>query len=404
MISVWQKLRHRLAAHERVVIVSLATALVMTGQGILGPVLPVFARRFGVSVAAVGVVVAAFGLARLLLNVPLGWLSDRWGRRFLLVGGPLVVSVSMVFSGLAGSITSLTVWRFVAGAGSSMYMTGALVYIADISTPANRARLIGFNQGALLFGQSIGPGLGGLIAEQLGIRAPFFFIAALTFVAGIYGFFRLPETRPDADEGPASGPRTTPTWRRLLISRLFVAAALVNFAVFFTRASTRTTLMPLFGVDVLGLSVGQIGALLTGMAVVNLALLPSASTLADRFGRVRVIVPATLGMAVALALMAIAHSVPGFLVGSGLLALATSISGPAPAALAADAVPAESRGFALGLFRTVGDLGLLVGPPALGLVADIADFGGAFGANAVVVALITAVFIWAAAGRERRAS
>ena len=162
--------------------------------------------------------------------------------------------------------------------------------------------------------------------------------------------------------------------------------------------------MPLFGVDVLGLSVGQIGALLTGMAVVNLALLPSASTLADRFGRVRVIVPATLGMAVALALMAIAHSVPGFLVGSGRLALATSISGPAPAALAADAVPAESRGFALGLFRTVGDLGLLVGPPALGLVADIADFGGAFGANAVVVALITAVFIWAAAGRERRAS
>lgn len=404
MTSVWQRLRDRLIANERVVVVSVATALVMTGQGILGPVLPVFARRFGVSVAAVGIVVGAFGLARLLLNVPLGWLSDRWGRRFLLVGGPLVVSVAMVFSGLAGSITSLTVWRFVAGAGSSMYMTGALVYIADISTPSNRARLIGFNQGALLFGQSIGPGLGGLIAESLGIRAPFFFIAALTLAAGVYGLFRLPETRPETAEKAPARDSATPTWRRLFISRLFVAVALVNFAVFLTRASTRTTLMPLFGVDVLGLSVGQIGALLTAMAVVNLILLPGASTLADRFGRVTAIVPAALGMVVALSLFAVSGGVTGFLAGAGVLALATSISGPAPAALAADSVPAESRGFALGLFRTVGDLGLLVGPPVLGFVADIGGFGAAFWANAGVVALVTAVFVWAAVGKDPRST
>src|SRR5690554_3754354 len=120
--------------------ISIATALVMTGQGILGPVLPVFARRFGVSVAAVGVVVAAFGLARLILNVPLGWLSDRWGRRFLLVGGPLVVSVAMVFSGLAGSIGSLTWWRFVAGAGWSMCMGGRLVCLSEVSNAAKRGR------------------------------------------------------------------------------------------------------------------------------------------------------------------------------------------------------------------------------------------------------------------------
>src|SRR5690606_41943515 len=62
-------------------------------------------------------------------------------------------------SDLAGSIGSLTWWRFVAGAGSSMYMVGALVYLTDISSASNRARLIGLNQRALLFGQSIGPGL-----------------------------------------------------------------------------------------------------------------------------------------------------------------------------------------------------------------------------------------------------
>ncbi len=388
-------------AHERVVMISIATALVMTGQGILGPVLPVFARRFGVSVAAVGVVVAAFGLARLILNVPLGWLSDRWGRRFLLVGGPLVVSVAMVFSGLAGSIGSLTWWRFVAGAGSSMYMVGALVYITDISTAANRARLIGINQGALLFGQSIGPGLGGLIAEWLGIRAPFFFIAALTFAASVYGLFRLPETRPDGSAG--HGPdRATPTWRRVLVGRVFAAAALVNFAIFFSRASTRTTLMPLYGVDELGMSVGEVGLVLTAMAVVNLVLLPAAATLADRFGRVRAIVPATLGLTAGLVVLARADTISGFLAGAAVMALATSVAGPAPAALAADAVPAADRGVALGAFRTLGDLGLLVGPPILGRVADVGGFGAAFSVNAAVVAAVTAVFVLAVSGKRDR--
>ncbi len=118
--------------------VSVSTALVMTGQGILGPVLPLFAQRMGLSVAAVGVTVASFGLARLVFNVPIGILADAKGRKLLLVGGPLVVSAGMIGSALSGSIAPLVVWRFVAGAGSAMYMTGALIYVADISKPANR--------------------------------------------------------------------------------------------------------------------------------------------------------------------------------------------------------------------------------------------------------------------------
>lgn len=383
------------STHERVVAVSIATAMVMTGQGIAGPVLPIYARRFGVSVAAVGVTVAAFGLARLLFNVPLGSLSDRWGRRFLLVGGPLVVSVSMIGAGMAGGIVSLTIWRFVSGAGSAMFMTGALVYLVDVATGSNRGRLIGFNQGALLFGQAIGPGLGGLIAERFGIRAPFFFIAGFTALASIYAFVRLEETRPDRGPSSDGASRASGSWRRLLSSPAFAALALVNFAVFFTRGTSRNTLMPLVGVGELGMSLGEMGLLLTAMALVNLALLPAASTVTDRAGPVIAIVPGLVGSAAGLAVLAWVGGVTTFLVGAGILALSTSLLGPAPAAFASDAAPAEIRGFSLGMFRTVGDLGLMAGPPLLGLVADLGGYGLAFGVNAVVVAVTAIVFVWA---------
>lgn len=372
--------------------VSISTALVMTGQGMAGPVLPVFARQFGVSLAAVGTTMAAFGLARLLLNVPLGSLADRWGRRFLLVGGPIVLAASMVWAGVAGGIVELTLARFVGGAGSAMYMTGALVYVTDISTPANRGRLIGFNQGALLFGQAIGPGIGGLIADAFGIRAPFFAVGAGALLAGIYGFFRLEETRPAVPPAPREGRAGGSPWRRLLTSPGFPAIALVNFVIFFSRASSRNTLLPLAAVNLFGLSLGQVGLVLTAMAIINLVLLPTASIMSDRHGHLRAITPSMAGTALGLGLFALASHLWIFLVGVGVLAVASAVAGPAPSAFAAEVVPDDIRGFSLGMFRTAGDFGLLLGPPLLGWVADVGGYASAFAVNAALVVVITLVF------------
>jgi MFS transporter, DHA1 family, multidrug resistance protein len=357
-------------------------------------VLPVFARQFGVSLAAVGATVASFGLARLLLNVPLGSLADRRGRRLLLVGGPIVFAAGMAGAGLAAGIVGLTVWRFVAGAGSAMYMTGALVYLTDISTPANRGRLIGANHAALLFGQAIGPGLGGLIADRLGIRAPFFVIAGAGLLAGVYAFIRLEETRPQRPQ-PELRPHSpsSSSWRGVLKSRAFLAIAVVNFVVFFTRAGTNHTLMPLQGVSELGLSIGDMGLVLTGIALVSLVLLPLAATISDRHGRTTAIVPSLAGVAAAVTVIAFAGGVTWFLIGAGVLAVSAAVSGPAPAAFAADEAPEEIRGLALGMFRTAGDLGLLVGPPLLGSLADIGGYGLAFGVNAAIVATAALVFL-----------
>ena len=181
--------------YEQLIAICISTVLVMAGQGIVSPVLPLYADSFNVSTALVGATVTVFGIARLITNVPAGILADRRGRRKLLIGGPAITAVGMLGSGLAGSIWILLGFRFVAGLGSALYMTGATIYLLDIASPDQRGRFIAANQGALLVGVGAGPAIGGLLADRYGLASPFLVVAVAGALTALYGYLRLPETR-----------------------------------------------------------------------------------------------------------------------------------------------------------------------------------------------------------------
>lgn len=389
-----------LLEHEQLLMISISTVLVMAGQGVIAPILPLFADEFGVGATAIGLTLSFFALARLILNVPLGVLSDRYGRRMLLIGGPLVTAVGMVGSGLSGGIVELLAWRFVAGAGSAMYMTGAQVYLTDISTPENRARFIGTNQGALLFGTSMGPAVGGLLAEFWGIRVPFYVVGGAAIVATVYAFLRLPETRHLAQAAPAptppvAGQKQRRPWLTFMLSRDFFAVSWVTLMIFFTRTAARQTIMPLMAVASFGMGAGSLGVLFTVMSVINLVLIPPAAFIADRFGRKMAIIPSGMVVALGLLVLALSTNLPVFYLGAIILALGTSVAGPAPAAYAADIAPPHLRGLAMGLYRSSGDIGFLIGPIILGLVADSSNYSWALGLNALLIAVASLFFLTA---------
>jgi MFS family permease len=396
-------LRQRLRNQERVIAVSVSTMLVMMGAGILGPVLPLFTVELGFGAAAAGAAVGAFALARLLFNVPLGALSDTRGRRILIVVGPAVVAVGMIGSGVATGLVSLIMWRFVAGLGSSMYMTGSLAYVVDIATPENRTRLLAVNQAALLLGVAIGPWLGGFVGARFGLRAPFFVVAVASVVASIYAYLRMPETLSLA-HGPSdvSTPARTDRGMRALLTAPFIAIAFVSFAQFLTRGTSPQALIPLAGAETFSMDVDTIGLLLGAMALMSLLLLPAASTAADRWGRARVIVPSLWIVAASLAVIGSATTTGVFVIGSLIFGFGNAVSGPAPAAYAAEVSSPQSRGLAMGAFRTAGDLGLLIGPPVLGAVADSSGYQWAFWVNGMIVAAAAITLGLAARGQARR--
>jgi DHA1 family multidrug resistance protein-like MFS transporter len=362
--------RFRIA--EQLIVLCGATFLVMVGQGVVAPVLPLYAKDFGVGATMVGLTLTVFALARLLLNVPAGIIADRYGRRVLLIGGPILTSIGMFGSGFAGSIWSLLVWRFVAGAGSAFYMSGALIYIIDIAPPEKRARYVATNQWALSVGVAVGPGVGGLVADSYGLDMPFLVVGVTAILTAVYAAVRLPETRATieaaASEGNGSDPPMS-TWA-FVLSKRFVLIAAVTMTIFMTRAGTRATLVPLHANAALDWGPGEIGVVFTLTGIMTLFTLMPAAWASDRLGRRNVILFSGLCAGLGTLLIGGSAGVTGFVVGNVVLTLGSGTAGPAPAAYVADIAPAHMRGMSIALYRSAGDIGFLSAPPLLGWLSE----------------------------------
>lgn len=402
-----------LADNEILLVLCSTTAVVMMGHGIISPVLPLFAKTFGVGAALAGLSISIFGAARLLTNLPAGFLSDRFGRRALLVGGPVIVTISSILSGLSPNFWMLIASRFVAGAGSAMYMTGAMVLIADVTAPGNRGRVMSIYQGSILLGVSLGPAVGGGVAEIAGVRAPFYVVGALAGIATVWSFLRMPSmaarvtlvgdepvpeldpdrepTREDGEFDPGRG--TIRLVRSLMARPEFALVCVLNMAIFLTRTGGRLTLLPLVGEEKVGLSFGELGAIFTMMTVLNLLVLIPVGTMLDKFGRKAVILPSALMLGASLAMYAASSSVWMYVAASVVLGVGSGVLGPAPAAYAADVAPEKARGLAMGMFRTFGDIGFVIGPLGMGGLADLAGFSFALIFDGAIVVVFAALFV-----------
>jgi DHA1 family multidrug resistance protein-like MFS transporter len=376
----------------RVVGLGVATALMTLSHGIVSPVLPLYAQSFGVSLSLVGLLVAGFGIARLLANLPAGILAGRLGRRRVLFLGAVVSALGGVLSGLAGSFEHLVVARMLNGIGSALFITSALTYVADVSTPATRGRYMSVYQSCFLLGITLGPVPGGFLADLIGLRAPFFAIGLASAAAALWVTLYVRESRPPAPGGGSAGGGRGGGIGRLLRNWNFVLISLIAFGVFFTRGGVQQTLLPVIGRDRFGLSPSQLGILFGSIAAINLLTIPVGGLISDRLGRKAAVVPGSLLDTLGLFLLSIEGSPVQFWAGSLLLGLGSGLSGPASAAYVSDIAAAGLLSLALALYRTLADVGLVAGPPLLGGLSDLVGVEVALLAATAFRGLGTAAF------------
>lgn len=373
-----------------------ANTLIALGYGMVSPVLPAYARHFGVSISATTFVITVFALARLFCAPVSGLLLQRVGERWMYLSGLLVVASSTGACAFAQSYGQLLVCRALGGIGSTMFFIASLGLMIRISPADARGRIAGMFATAFLLGTVGGPVLGSLTAG-FGLRAPFFIYGAVLLVAATVVFTSLRDSQLAA---PATTSAPTMPLRTALGNRAYRSALLSNFATGWSVFGLRVALVPLFVTEVLGR-----GAAVAGMALATIAMgtvcavLPSGH-LSDRIGRRGPLIVGLTVSGVATILLGTAPSLPLFLAAAYLTGVASGMYGAPQQAVIADIIGNQARaGTAVAAYQMMADLGSIFGSLAVGQIAQRFSFGWGFGISGGV--LLVAAVGWLLAPETR---
>jgi MFS family permease len=376
----------------QVLLISVMTLVIMLGSSVISPVLPLLAHEFGVSYAGAGALVSAFAVGRIPFDFIGGALVDRVSPRLVAGGGAAVVTLSAVLSALAPGFHTLLWCRLLGGVGSALFVITAMAFLARTVAPQRMGQAMSFYQGMLLLGVSSGPSLGGLAAGLFNsLRAPFWAMALLSLAVTLMCFQRVGElpAAPAGSHATASGRTSARTvLARLLRDRTFRFVCVLTFLLFAIRSGLMLNLMPLFAQEAMGLGGTGIGLVQSLSSLANFFVLWHAGRLLDRVGRRRVALPSLWATALVALLFPWATTLLPLIGASVAFGIAIGYLGPAPAAIIADITPQGTAGAVMGLYRMAGDLGLLLGPVAVGWAAGHLGFGTAFAAVAGCTALV----------------
>ena len=365
--------------------VVVGTFVIMLGYGILSPILPLYARSFGVGYDAVGLLNSAFAFARLVFDLLAGPLIRRFGERAMVTVGASVVGVSSLLASRAPNFPALVALRGAGGAGSSLFFVALMSHLLRTAPRDRVGRVMGVFYGAFNVGMIVGNPIGGFVGHFLGLASPLVFYGVACLLAAAV-FLRAVERSPRPADGSGGSLRDL-TW-----NRQFIAVLVANLAYFFMVAGVFQTLLSLFQRDRLGLSLTAIGGFQTLVAVAEFAVLFPAGSLIDRRGRRAVLLPATVALALVVASLGFATTVPVFAVMLVALGIASGYGGVPQPVMLSDVVPEENRPAAIGVYRFVGDLGFVVGPLVAGGAASALGFQAAF-ALTVVPSILSAALL-----------
>jgi multidrug resistance protein len=332
----------------------------MVGFGIVIPVLPLYAEHFHATPVQIGWLTGIYSGMQIIFVPILGRLSDRFGRRPILIVSLIGTAVGFLIMGWATSLTLLFVARIIDGASGGNIAT-AQAYIADVSTPENRSRSMGVIGAAFGLGFTFGPMIGGILS-RISYGAPFFFAAALAAVNVVLLYFILPESL-SAEYRSKSHERT-----RLAEvfqhgnARMFGTIVATYFFTI-TGFAIMTTLFALFTEKQFGFDARHTGYVFGFIGILSVILQGGLiGRLIKRFGETALARTGLLLLAIALALLPLVPTIPMLLAVCAALAIANGLVNPTLNGLASQMIDRSWQGRALGVMQSAGSVGRLVGP------------------------------------------
>lgn len=359
-----------------------------TGFSLLFPVIPQYAEDLGAPLFLVGLAVGTFSYVTALTMIPFGMLSDRIGRRTILVTGLVLFTVAPLFYITVTSPLQLILVRGIHGLASAAFIPPATALVVDMSPPERRGEALGWFTGVAMMGFVFGPITGGFLLNSYGFDATFYACSLTSLLALllILPWLRSMPGKPAAVEVSES------SWSWLWQRRAFGALLAPLFITF--GSGTVVAFMPLYGEEI-SITASQVGILITAIYASSSLLRAPAGRLSDRIGRERVILCGFVISAAAIVFFSLLTSFSSLMVAGIVFGFGMGLAMPAAFALVADLAPLSARGLAMGAANSTLQAGLAIGATAMGGVAAATGFGSMFGICGAIMAagLITVLFL-----------
>lgn len=365
----------------------LAVFVAVLGFSLVAPIFPAYAMNLGASYTMLGVIVSIYGAVQLITQVPVGRLSDRTGRKRIMLLGLAAFTILPPLYIHADNAYFLLAVRSLGGLGASAVWPIAMALIVDRADSKSRGAAMGWYNASFFSALALGPLMGGYLYEQLGLYAPFYLWSLLGAASLIIVYWRVVEPEKIRLQVGLDLPRK----EGQLIATGYGVTFLACCSVVLWSGVVggfNFTMLPSFaaGLGFTATDVGLIYLVYGGStALFNIYF----GRQSDRGSRRWLIFAGCLAGAVCFALLDAAESL--FLVAllfAGL-GMGLGMAGPAAAALIADTTCAERRGEVYGIFNTSRMAGVVAGPLLAGVAADMHGVGGAVAVFAVLAAVIT---------------
>ena len=367
-------------------------------RGMLIPILPVFAGSLTESYQIIGVILAGEALGTMLSNLPAGIILGRWGlRRTMLTGLAILIlsNTSLFFTNL---LWAVAIFRIISGIGLGMLNVSRHAYLADQVPLQQRGKAISVFGGIHRAGSFLGPAIGGLLGEYYGLQSPFLLYGVFCLIA--FTIFSYALRHPEFGQPSLNLNERRPSFASVFATirthyQVLLAAGMGQLLAQTVR-SARQTIIPLFANDILGLTVSDIGYIVSAGSAVDTALFFTGGIVMDRWGRKMAIVPSFVMQGIGVIAVAFTSGFVSLLVVSIWLGLANSLSSGTMMSVGADLAAQKERGEFLGAWRLIGDSGFMLGPLVIGGIAGVlalAPAAWAMGGLGIFAGLIFAQFV-----------
>jgi len=405
--------------------ISINMFVVGTSVGMIVPMMPWLVYEFGLSTGQYGWVVGSFAVAKCLGNIPSTIGVERYGRKPMLTYSLLVVGLGVGMMGLSSQFEHLIVCRLCTGLGVAALSTAATLSMTDISTSLNRASTMAPIMSSFAAGTAIGPALGGILADTMGIHSTFYVVGCSYVALAMINRTILNETKVssleqrlsqlvpqyrssssssstakmtlDTKDGLYDAIRNSMSqWAPLLSDTKVRNVVLMNGIYWVALAGAQMTILPLFLTDPaygFALSATQVGKVYMGMSLVQVLGNPILAKLIDRMGKTPAIVMGCTLLSSTMFALPFCTNMTQLATTLGFWALGSTLLSTAPVSFLADKVPDDKRAQAVALLRTAGDVGLLLGASASGAIADLYNMDFALHSSSAL--LLTTTFWFA---------